>query len=273
MILICKPDFRAVATYEKTVLDHRTGRKCTRCGGVLLDSIVNFGDYLPAEVLDRAYENAKKADLCLVLGSSLTIPPANKIPQIVGKKKSAKLAICNLQSTPIDNLSDVRIFTKTDDLMIRVMEKLDVPIPEFILHRRLIIDASMKNGSPQLNVSGVDEDGTPVTFLQSVKLEYNRRLLKSEPFIFNFRGTLEEGLELKFELEFMGHYGEPNLEITYEYHESSEQQTLYLLDYDPMTGVWSTNKQDSTEGNGDVEHEIIDLTEDTTILTVSDIAG
>lgn len=72
-------DFRAVATYEKTVRDHRTGRKCTRCGGVLHDSIVNFGESLPAEALQRAFDNATKADLCLVLGSSLTVSPANEV--------------------------------------------------------------------------------------------------------------------------------------------------------------------------------------------------
>jgi NAD-dependent SIR2 family protein deacetylase len=63
-------DFRAVATYEKTVHDHRTGRKCALCGGILLDSIVNFGDFLPADHLENARSKAKKADLCLVLGSS-----------------------------------------------------------------------------------------------------------------------------------------------------------------------------------------------------------
>jgi NAD-dependent SIR2 family protein deacetylase len=107
---------------------------------VLLDTIVNFGEFLPAEPLERAYANAKKADLCLVLGSSLTIPPASKIPETVGKRKNAKLAICNLQTTPLDNLSTLRVYSKADDLMIRVMEKLEIPIPQFILHRRLVVE-------------------------------------------------------------------------------------------------------------------------------------
>jgi hypothetical protein len=231
-----------VATYEKTVHDHRTGRKCALCGGVLLDSIVNFGDYLPAEPLQNARDNAKKADLCLVLGSSLTIPPASTIPESVGKKKSAKLAICNLQETSLDHLSSMRIYTKSDNLMIRVMEKLDLSIPTFILRRRLVIDLEMKQDKPQLTVYGVDVDLTPATFLKSVRLEYNRRLVRSEPFVFNFRSDLDSGLELKFELEFMGHYGEPNLDIIYEYHESNKQ-AVYLLEYNPQTGEWKTTKQ------------------------------
>jgi hypothetical protein len=233
----------------------------------LHDTIINFDEYLPAEVLERAYDNAKKADLCLALGSSLTVPPANKIPEIVGRKKAAKLAICNLQSTPLDGITDLRVYSKTDDLMIRIMEKLDFPIPTFILHRRLIVELSTKDERHQLNVYGVDEDGTPVTFLQSVKLAYNRRVLRSEPFTFSIRDSLDPGLELKLELEFMGHYGEPNLEIVYEYQPGSEMQ-IYLLDYDPLTGQWKTSTE-IDQAVGDEAHEFIDLTDDTTILTSS----
>ena len=243
-------DFRAVATYEKTVTDHRTGRKCAVCNGVLLDTIVNFGEFLPTEPLERAKDHSKKADLCLVLGSSLTIPPASTIPEAVGKRKSAKLAICNLQTTPLDPLSDLRIYAKADDLMIRVMEKLNFPIPEFILHRRLVVEWEIKSGKgPQLTAYGVDVDGTHVSFLRSVKLEYNRRLLKTEPFVFTFRGELDLEVELKLNLEFMGHYGEPNLELVIDHNEHS-MKTLYLLAYNPQNGEWKTIKQGSKEEEG-----------------------
>jgi NAD-dependent SIR2 family protein deacetylase len=239
-------DFRAVATYEKTVHDHRTGRKCARCDGVLLDSIINFGEPLPEKHIQSAFDHAKKADLCLVLGSSLTVTPANEVPEVVGQRRNAKLVICNLQKTPLDPLSELRIYSKTDELMIRVMEKLDIPIPPFILHRRLVVELETKEGTThQLTVYGVDVDSTPVTFLCSVKLEHKRRVARSEPFVINFRGELDSGTQLKLELEFMGHYGEPNVEIIYEYHNEHDKQTLYLLEYNPYTGEWKTSKQDS----------------------------
>ncbi|KAL2063551.1 hypothetical protein VTL71DRAFT_5356 [Oculimacula yallundae] len=256
-------DFRAVATYEKTVRDHRTGRKCARCGGVLHDSIVNFGEDLPRETLERAFDNAKNADLCLVLGSSLTVTPANEIPEVTGRNKKAKLVICNLQATPLDNLADTRVYSKTDDLMILIMEKLNLPIPPFILHRRLLVEMESTNGRNQIKISGVDEDNTPVTFLQSVKLAYNRRVVRAEPFVIAFRGSLEEGTELNLELEFMGHYNEPNLEIAYTYQQA-EAGTLYLLDYDPVCGEWKTEMAEKV-----TEHSVIDLTDDTTILSDS----
>ncbi|KAK4184316.1 DHS-like NAD/FAD-binding domain-containing protein, partial [Podospora australis] len=208
-------DFRAVATYEKTVHDHRTGRTCALCGGILLDTIINFGEQLFEVPLKRARQNAKKADLCLVLGSSCTIPPASGIPETVGKSRKGKLAICNLQSTPLDDISesDLRVFARTDDLMSRIMAHLDIPIPEFILRRRLIVKVTAGDKDRhQLLVRGVDVDDTPATFLNSVKLEGNRRVARSEPFTVPFRSDtegLENGTELKLELEFMGHYGEP----------------------------------------------------------------
>ncbi|KAI1214184.1 NAD-dependent deacetylase sirtuin-7 [Annulohypoxylon truncatum] len=236
-------DFRAVASYEKTVHDHRTGRKCARCEGALLDSIINFGEALPAEPLQLARDHAEKADVCLVLGSSLTVTPANEIPETVGRRKGTKLAICNLQETPIDGLADLRVHSKADELMVRVMAKLDIPIPTFILRRRLVVQMESTGGRQNLRVYGEDVDGTPATFLRSVKLEYNRRVVRSEPFVINFRGDLDAGTELKLELEFMGNYGEPNLEIPYEYVDGNHSQ-LYLLEYNPHTGEWKTTKKE-----------------------------
>ena len=245
------PDFRAVATYEKDAHDHRTGRKCAVCNGVLLDSIINFGEFLLHEPLQRARDHASKADLCLALGSSLTVPPANGIPEIVGKKKGAKLAICNLQETDLDGLSDIRVYSKTDDLMEKVMQKLDIPIPPFVLHRRLLVELETKEGRRQISVRGVDVDGTPFEVLRSVKLEYNRRVARSEPFVINFRGDLDEGTQLKLELEFMGHYGEPNLEII---HTVGDAKTLHLLEYDPYTRAWKATKQTAVD-NVEVDAE------------------
>ncbi|KAF4959262.1 hypothetical protein FSARC_10778 [Fusarium sarcochroum] len=234
-------DFRAVATYEKTVHDHRTGRKCTKCGGLLHDTIINFGEYLPAEPLKLARSHARKADLCLVLGSSLTIPPASTIPETCGKSRKSKLIICNLQETPMENLAEKHVWSEADTLMTRVMDKLGFTIPTFILKRRLVVKMGKDAHDRQTIVlTGVDNDGTPVTYLKSVKLEYNRRVARAEPFSFNFREALSPGMELNFVLEFMGHYNEPNLVVDYTVPEGEDVETVYDLHYDPSTGEWMT---------------------------------
>jgi hypothetical protein len=172
------------------------------------------------------------------------VSPANEIPEVVGRNRGAKLAICNLQKTLLDKLSDLRINSKTDDLMTRVMEKLGFSIPPFILHRCLVVELESKEGKRhQLSVYGVDVDGTPITFLRSVRLQENRRVARSEPVVINFRGDLETGVELKLELEFMGHYNEPNLEITHTHYNEHDTKTLHLLDYNPHTSEWKASKQ------------------------------
>jgi mono-ADP-ribosyltransferase sirtuin 6 len=187
------------------------------------------------------------------------VTPANEIPEVVGQRRGAKLAICNLQKTPLDRLSDLRIDSKTDDLMTRVMEKLNIPIPPFILQRRLVVEMETQEGKRhQLTVYGVDVDGTPITFLRSVKLHENRRVARSEPFVINFRGDLESGVELKFELEFMGHYNEPNLEITHIYYNERDTRTLHLLDYNPHAGEWIASKQGDDMETSDKAREDMD---------------
>ncbi|KAI8167532.1 NAD-dependent protein deacetylase SRT1 [Colletotrichum sp. SAR 10_65] len=179
-----------------------------------------------------------------------------------------------LPSTPIDELVQLRVWSTTDDLMIRVMKNLDIPIPVFILRRRLSIEFhTTGEGRHQITVCGVDVDGTPVTFLQSVKLAYNRRVARSEPFVINFRGDVEVGTQFELELEFMGHYAEPNLMVTYDYTGKMDEKVLHLLEYNPATGEWKISRlvedavADAQEGGaGDVraheDHSIIDLTSD-----------
>ncbi len=243
-----------MADNTKSIHDHRTGRKCARCDGVLHDTIINFTESLPERELKLAFDHAKKADLCLVLGSSLTVTPANEVPERVGNRRrgGAKLVICNLQETPLDGMAELRVHAKTDDLMVRVMRELEMEIPGFLLQRRLAITVEAtgqgRGARCKVTVAGVDVDGTPVSFLRSVKLVNNRRLLKAEPFVFDLRGDAAEGgLDLNLELEFMGHYGEPNLELV---HTAREERMggveSYVLEYNPDNGEWRTEKQEGS---------------------------
>jgi hypothetical protein len=173
------------------------------------------------------------------------VTPANEVPEVVGQRRGSTLVICNLQTTPLDQLSELRIYSKTDDLMARVMEKLDIPIPPFILHRRIVVEMETKEDKRhQLKVTGVDVDGTPATFLRSLKLAHSRRVARSEPFVINFHDDLDSGTQLKLELEFMGHYNEPNLEIVHKYNNAHDTQTVHLLEYSPYSGKWKASTQE-----------------------------
>lgn len=154
--------------------------------------------------------------------------------------------------------------------MIRLMEKLSIPLPPIILQRHLVVKLRTTGDErDQLTDSGVDVDGTLTTYLQSVRLEYNRRVARSEPFIINFRGRLNPGTPMKFELEFMAHYGEPNLVIDYMFSGEGAAETQYLLAYDPSIGLWESGKKGDCEVGEESQFVIMKEDNDNTHLVTS----
>jgi len=228
-------DFRTRTALE--VHDHRTGRKCASCGGELFDSIINFGESLPAKALHDGFEHAEEADLHLVLGSSLRVTPAANMPETT-HKQGGRLVICNLQNTPLDSSCALRIHAKCDDLMQYVMEELQIPIPSFILRRRILVN----NDKNSIFVQGIDVDGTPVTLCKQVTVN-DKKTVCDNADIFSLK--IENVEKVKIKLQFMGHYLEPDLEIDYVL---STERTTYELSYDPRYRTWNTKTVDLVLG-------------------------
>jgi len=113
-------------------IQHLTGRLCGNdsCDGFLQDSIINFGENLPEEALSRAQAHSKKADLSIVVGSSLTVRPASSLP-----KMSKQVVIINLQKTPLDSNSKVvlRIWAKSDEVAQLLREELGINVKEWTM--------------------------------------------------------------------------------------------------------------------------------------------
>ena len=80
---------------------------CGFCGGILKPDIIFFGEQLPAEVLSDAAEEAMKADLLLVLGSSLSVQPAASIPAYT-LQAGRKIVIINNMETSLDSSAVLR---------------------------------------------------------------------------------------------------------------------------------------------------------------------
>lgn len=72
-----------------------------KCGGVIKPDIIFYEESLNARILDEAERRFSQTDLCLVLGSSLTVQPAASFPMIA-KYYGADVVIVNAQSTPQD---------------------------------------------------------------------------------------------------------------------------------------------------------------------------
>jgi NAD-dependent deacetylase len=79
---------------------------CEVCGGMLRAATVLFGQALPVEPLRRAFAVAQACDLMLVVGSSLVVQPAARIPE-AASAAGARLVIVNNEPTPLDHLADL----------------------------------------------------------------------------------------------------------------------------------------------------------------------
>lgn len=85
--------------------------RCTVCGGPLRSATILFGEPLPSGSLDLAQRVTLATDLMLVVGSSLVVNPAARLPAIA-KERGAGLIIINQTPTPLDALADVRVGTQ-----------------------------------------------------------------------------------------------------------------------------------------------------------------
>jgi len=79
--------------------------KCQSCGGLVKADIVMFGEAMPKEKTNRAFEIAVTADLFIAIGTSLVVQPAAVLP-LHAKRNDAKLAILNRDPTELDRFAD-----------------------------------------------------------------------------------------------------------------------------------------------------------------------
>jgi NAD-dependent deacetylase len=87
---------------------------------------VLFGELLPPAFLESEAE-IQKADLLLVLGSSLEVyPVAGLIPQ--AKHRRARIALINREETPFDDLADLVIHGDLGPVMYRLSELLHLSV-------------------------------------------------------------------------------------------------------------------------------------------------
>ena len=80
---------------------------CGTCGDVLKPDITFFGEMLPEAAFAAASHLSQKADLMLVLGTSLVVHPAASQPQLT-LQSGGRLVIVNSGETPYDDAAILR---------------------------------------------------------------------------------------------------------------------------------------------------------------------
>ena len=83
------------------------------CGGYLKPATISFGQALRPDDLQRTVAAARRADLVLALGSTLSVAPAATIP-LVGLEHGAAYSIVNQGPTDHDGLAEVTLRIEGD---------------------------------------------------------------------------------------------------------------------------------------------------------------
>lgn len=99
---------------------------CPDCGTVVKPDITFFGEALPEKAIARAIEESRKADLMIVLGSSLVVQPAAGLPERT-LRAGGRVVIINDQATHIDDRATLR-FSDLQETFEELMEEMKITL-------------------------------------------------------------------------------------------------------------------------------------------------
>jgi NAD-dependent deacetylase len=122
--LNCRRSY-STTEYADSFLMQGSIPRCSRCGNILKPTITLFEEMLPQKAWDQAERACRKADLVLVVGSSLEVVPAAYLP-MHALDNHARLIINNLTRTPLDQRADARLPWDTAEAIPALVEKLQI---------------------------------------------------------------------------------------------------------------------------------------------------
>ncbi|MDQ4036620.1 MAG: NAD-dependent deacetylase [Chloroflexota bacterium] len=93
-----------------------TDPACLVCGGILKSATISFGQNLHPGLLARAEEFASSCDLFLAIGTSLTVYPVARLPELT-LEAGARLVIINAEPTPLDDRAHAVMRGRIGDLL------------------------------------------------------------------------------------------------------------------------------------------------------------
>ncbi len=95
---------------------------CT-CGGNMRPDVVFFGELLPQDELDRAYNELEKCKLLLLVGTSGIVHPAASLPSYA-KASGARIVEINKQPSSLTSLADYFIKGSAGVIIPSILERI-----------------------------------------------------------------------------------------------------------------------------------------------------
>lgn len=100
-------------------------KRCPRCscGGWLKTATVSFGQALPSGAMERAAAAARRADLVVSIGSTLSVLPAASIP-LLARQSGAPYVIINQGPTEHDDIASICLSGDAAEVLPEALEEL-----------------------------------------------------------------------------------------------------------------------------------------------------
>ncbi len=100
--------------------------RCLVCNGAFLKpTVILFGEPMPQLAVQEAFELARRADVMLVVGSSLVVFPAAEVPLIAARAGAAMIVI-NAEPTPVDKLAEVVIHGRAGEVLPEILRAMPI---------------------------------------------------------------------------------------------------------------------------------------------------
>jgi NAD-dependent deacetylase len=109
---------------QKMLLRANSPPCCDKCGGLIKPDVILFGEPLPVDVYENAKKEIEKADLLIIIGSSLTVYPAAVLPTLA-IRSGARMIIINREPTQYDNMADIVIHVKAGKILPKILDNFE----------------------------------------------------------------------------------------------------------------------------------------------------
>ncbi len=96
------------------------------CGSLIRPDVVWFGELLPAEAVDRAYQALETCDAILVVGTSGMVYPAAGFPS-VARQRGARVIEVNTEPTPMMGDADICLEGPAGEIVTELLSTIKKP--------------------------------------------------------------------------------------------------------------------------------------------------
>ncbi|MFX1279003.1 MAG: NAD-dependent deacetylase [Promethearchaeota archaeon] len=119
----CRASYTKEQVLNKLKRIRKTEPGCDYCGAPLKPSVVLFGEDLPKFEKYMSIDLAKKTDVMLIAGSSLTVAPICDLP-LYTLNAGGKLIIVNDQPTYLDDKAEIVLTQKTGIVLPLIVKEI-----------------------------------------------------------------------------------------------------------------------------------------------------